>query len=84
MAGLTKVQRAAISHALYNAQRALTYIMDPAVAVTRRKPCTTTTLDYVRTVDRAVLYEVTKEIGSDLCGLQDCVRALSLLLNPEV
>ena len=81
MSKLTRKQKAVIHTALQHANRAKEYVFNPAVAVARRSNSATTTLHYARASDGACLYEVTKEIGSDLCGLLDCIRTLETLLQ---
>lgn len=80
MAKLTRAQRSQIEAALYHAKRAHVYIFSDSVAVTRRERSATTTLHYTRP-DGAVLYEVQKTYGSDLCGLDDTVKALEGILE---
>jgi len=79
MSKLTKLQRRAIERALYHAQRAQKYIADNRTAVARVDNTATTTLHYTRQ-DGRILYEVAKDIGSDLCGLPDAIRELEQLL----
>lgn len=82
MAKLTRKQISALSQALHHARRAQIYIAGKDVAVAHRGNRSTTKLDYVR-ADGAVLYEVNKDTGSDLCGLWDCVRMLETFLQAE-
>lgn len=83
MAKLTRKQISELSQALHHARRAQQYIAGKDVVVARRGTRSTTTLDYVRASDGAVLYEVAKDIGSGLCGLWDCVRALEQFLQNQ-
>jgi len=80
MAKFTRVQKLQLEHVLRNATRALHYVMQPDVAIARKGGVATTTLHYFR-ADGSVLYEVDKEIGSDLCGLQSAVDDLQRLLG---
>ncbi len=82
MSKLTRKQVAALAQALHHARRAQLYIAGKDIAVARKGTRSTTTLDFVRASDGAVLYEVSKELGSDLCGLWDCVRMLEQFLRP--
>jgi hypothetical protein len=90
----TKAQRHAIGQALYHLERATKFIMSDRTAVCRRIPQKTTGLDFTRDPvppalfterERALghyaLTEINKEIGSDLCGLQDAHRFLESLLS---
>jgi hypothetical protein len=84
MAKLTRKQVKAVEYALRNAERALAYIMAPDVAIARKGGQATTTLHYTR-ADGSTLYEVTKECGSDLTGLQNCIQELRLFLTgPQI
>lgn len=89
MAKLTKRQRHAIDRALYHLNRARRYLADPTVAVCHRGNVATTTLHYSRP-DGLTMYEVNKEYGSDLTGLEDCRKELEavyfegLELEPRV
>lgn len=78
MARMTRVQRRDIERALYHVKRAAAYINRPDTAVAKVDNMATTTLHYTR-ADGRVLYEVAKDIGSDLCGLSDCIRILEQL-----
>jgi len=86
MAQLTKRQRKEIDRAFYAASRALGYIGNGNTVICKRKEVETTTLDYVRrNGGGCVLYEVNKEIGSDLCGLSDCVESLrSVIVEDDI
>jgi hypothetical protein len=81
MAKLTRKQRAELLRALGHAERAYRYLHHPDVAVCIRRHMATTTLDYTRPGDGAVLYEITKNVGSDLVGLEDAICCLSAILN---
>ena len=77
---LSKAIRARIEFALRNAERAHAYIMRADHAVCIRRDLATTTLDYTRP-DGSVLYEVTREYGSDLTGLKSSIAELRSLLS---
>lgn len=66
---MTKKDRARIDRAIGHLTRAINFINDPRTAVAFKGGMATTTLHYTR-ADGAVLYEVSKEIGSDLTGLE--------------
>lgn len=80
MANLTRKQRASLESVLYHIKRAEKYLYSPDTAIARRSHGTTT-LDYVR-ADGKALYEVDKEIGSDLCGIRDAIQYLERFLYP--
>lgn len=80
MAKLTRKQTEALQATLYHLKRAEKYIHDPLTAVTRRCSVATTTLHYTR-ADGSVLYEVDREIGSDLTGLREGIRRLERFLS---
>ena len=82
MAKITRKQIAVLRSALQSANRAKQYILNPAVAVAQRSNSATTTLHYTR-ADGNCLYEVTKEYGSDLCGLIDCIKTLEQFIERE-
>jgi hypothetical protein len=79
MARLTRKQTKSLEFALRHAVRALEYVMSPDVAIARKGGAATTTLHYTR-ADGAVLYEVCKDIGSDLTGLPTAVAELRTFL----
>jgi len=81
---MTKKQTSQIESAIYHIGRSMKFIQSPRTVVAMRDTMATTTLHYVRPSDGAVLYEVDKEIGSDLTGLEFAKRELERLLNPEV
>ena len=78
MAKLTKTQRHEIESALSHAKRAFRYVMDPRIAICHKSDTATTTLHYSN--KEGALYPVTKEYGSDLTGLADCIRRLEQIL----
>ena len=53
----------------------------PTVAIARKGGTATTTLHCVNQ-QGTVLYEIDKEIGSDITGLYETVRSLERFLNP--
>lgn len=75
MAALTRKQLADLDVVFRHARRAREYLNNPAVAVARRGGVATTTLHYTR-ADGSVLYEVNKEYGSDLTGLDTAIAVL--------
>ena len=81
VADLTRKQRTALEQILYHAKRAESYIRQPDVSIARKGGVATTTLHYVNH-QGTVLYEVNKEIGSNITGLYDVVRLLERFLNP--
>jgi hypothetical protein len=81
MATLTCKQRTALEAILYHAKRAERYIKQPTVAIARKGGMASTTLHCVNQ-QGTVLYEIDKEIGSDIVGLYDAVRSLERFLNP--
>jgi hypothetical protein len=76
---MTKKLSSRIEFALRHAVRAHEYIMRPDHAVCVRRTAATTTLDYTRP-DGSVLYEVAREYGSDLTGLESCIAELRSIL----
>jgi hypothetical protein len=81
MSRLTGKQRRQVQRAIDALDRALRYIRSPRMAVAIRGTPATTTLHYIRPSDGATLYEIEKEIGSDLCGAQSCRDELAQMLN---
>jgi hypothetical protein len=81
MATLTRKQRESLETVLYHAKRAERYLKQPSIAIAKKGGMATTTLHCVNQ-QGTVLYELDKEIGSDLCGLYDAVRSLDRFLNP--
>ena len=83
MAQLTRKQQAAIENALHHLNRALKFIYSEDVAVARRGKIATTTLHYIRPNDGTSLYEINKDIGSDLTGLGTGIHYLNRLLGKD-
>jgi hypothetical protein len=81
MANLTCKQRQSLETILYHAKRAERYIKQPTIAIARKGGIPSTTLHCVNQ-QGTVLYEIDKEIGSDITGLYDAVRSLERFLNP--
>lgn len=77
---LTKAVRAELAAVLRDAERARAYIFAENTVVCRRDTIATTTLHYSRAKDDAVLYEVEKEYGSGLCGLDSAINRLGHFL----
>jgi hypothetical protein len=77
---LTNKARAELRAVLRNAERARAYIHADSTAVCRRDRAATTTLHYSRRSDGAVLYEVERAYGSDLCGLDVAIERLGSFL----
>ena len=75
MANLTRKQLAELDLAFRHARRAHDYLTRPDVAVARKGQPATTTLHYTR-ADGSTLYEVNKEYGSDLTGLETAMSVL--------
>lgn len=75
MPKLTAAQERSIETVLYHLNRANRFIQDDATIIARRKSMCTTTLDFeVPNVGPA--QSVAKDIGSDLCGIQDAIGYL--------
>jgi hypothetical protein len=83
MARFTGKQRREIERAIGHLQRAAKFLAQPRVAVATRDDRATTTAHYTR-ADGGVLYEINKEIGSDLCGLDMGLRALRDLIEQDL
>ncbi|MFG0317420.1 MAG: hypothetical protein ACF8XB_09115 [Planctomycetota bacterium JB042] len=66
---LTRKERKAIEDALYHLNRAARFVEDDRTLIGRAKPQATTTEDYSR-ADGSAFTPITKDIGSDLCGLE--------------
>lgn len=69
---------------LLDLKRAHDYMSKPETAVCHKGGRPTTTLHMERKLDGAVFYEINKEIGSNLTGLEMGIRKLERLLAPEV
>jgi len=80
MAALTKAQRNELERAYLHLQRARAFLFRADVAIAKRGTHATTTLHYTR-ADGATLYELTKEMGSDLTGLQAGMGVIRLFLD---
>lgn len=79
---ISKKERKALQAILWQLETAEAYILDPELAVCRRKEMATTTLDYTNASGRVVT-EVEKEYGSDMVFLMSARSKLKQFLNPE-
>ena len=79
MSKLTKNDRIALRIVLLHAERAKSFLDDPQIAVARRGTIATTTLHYSR-ADGSTLYEINKEYGSNLTGLESAIERLGHFL----
>jgi hypothetical protein len=96
MSKLTRAQRRTLEQALYDLNRGIEYLMSPRTAVCLRGRATTG-LDFTRKLSAEAaanllspeqlalgdyaLTEVTKEYGSNLCGVFTAKRTLEQFLN---
>jgi hypothetical protein len=81
MSKLTREQRRILDSVEYNLERAAKFLARPDVAVALVRDRVTTTEDYTRP-DGSVLTSITKDIGSDLVGIQFARRELRRLTQP--
>lgn len=81
MAKLTKAQASALRHILDHISRGQAFIMSERIAVARRADQATTTAHYVRAQDGACLYELDKEIGSELTLIHNAVEKLNSFIE---
>jgi hypothetical protein len=81
MAKLTKRQKNDIQQIIKHLQRGQSLIDSDSISVCRKKEQETTSLDFVRKSDGSVLYEIDKEIGSNLTGFPEAARLLHIFLN---
>jgi hypothetical protein len=93
MAKLTKAQTAELARALDALERVSKFIHGDNIAVCRRDTVATTTMHFTRNplpdvlqnsesrrLGNYALMEITKDIGSDLCLLQNAKKHLQALL----
>jgi len=83
MPKLTKKQTAELASILRRLGEAEKYLMDANIAVCRKGGVATTTLHYTRQ-DGSVLYEVSKDAGSQLCQLREGMRQLMNFISPPI
>lgn len=76
----TKKQMSQLDFVLQNLERAERFLMKDYIAIARKGGLATTTLHYTR-ADGATLYELRKEYGSDLTGLQSGIQALKSFMR---
>lgn len=79
----TKVRRE-LELVLLDLKRANDYLTKADVAICRKGGVATTTLHMERKLDGAVFYEVNKEIGSNITGVEEGIRKLERLLAPAL
>jgi hypothetical protein len=84
MVKLTNKMRRELELIQIDLLRAFEYVRKDSTAICRKGGVATTTLHMTRQMDGAVFYEVNKEIGSNLIGLEEGLRKLARLLAPEV
>lgn len=80
---MLKRDRRELELIMLDLRRAADYLAKQDVAVCRVGGQVTTTLHMTRKMDGKIFYEVNKEVGSNLCGLQEGMRKLERMLNPE-
>jgi hypothetical protein len=80
MAKLTNKAKATLASILEKAKTAREFLSRADVAVARKSKIPTTTLHYTRP-DGWSLYEIDKEIGSDLAQLTTAIRDLEAFLE---
>jgi len=76
---LTNKAREELRRTLQQLERAHDFIMQDNMAVARRGGPATTSLHYIRD-DGEVLYEINKEVGSNLCGLSMGIDKLAAFI----
>lgn len=80
---MTKTQSRALHGVLADLKRGLTYLDQPRVAIARKgQGDATTTLHFTR-ADGATLYEVAKDIGSELALLRTGIANLERFLAEQ-
>jgi hypothetical protein len=84
MGKLTKRQRRELELIRLDLVRAKDFIMNDRVAVCRVGGPATTTLHMERKLDGKVFYEINRDYGSNLCGLEEGIRKLDRMLKPDV
>jgi len=80
MAKLTAAQTRSIETVLYHLNRAHKYINQPDVVLAIKKYIATTTLDFTLP-DGTVAFQVDKQIGSDIAGLEMGIDYLNNFLT---
>lgn len=81
---MLKRDRRELELILLDLQRAFDFIRSDRIAICRTGLNPTTTLHMTRPMDGKVFYEINKEIGSQLCGLEEGMRKLRRMLAPEM
>ena len=77
MAKLTNKQRDELRYALRCAERALAYIDRHDIAVCKVGNQATTTLHFTNPASDRTLYELNKDMGSDLVGIRSAIDSLA-------
>lgn len=80
MAKLTRRQTGDLEYVLRNLECAQSFLNQHDVSVARKSKLAITTLHYTR-ADGNTLYEIDKQIGSDLTGIGNAVGALRAFLS---
>ena len=83
MANLTKKQTAQLESVLRRLCEAEKFLMADDIAVCRKGGVASTTLHYTRQ-DGNVLYEVNKQVGSQLVQLREGMRELLNFIHPPI
>lgn len=83
MAKLTRRQRSGLEAVAADLARAIGYVRDQRMALCTVRGAATTTLDFTRQADDKVIYEVDKEIGSNMTGLSMASARLSAFLDHD-
>ena len=69
---------------LNNLHKGVEFILRKDISVARISDQATTSLHFTRAVDSKILYEIEKEIGSDLCYLYNSEKLLRDFVDEEV
>ena len=81
MSKLTKAQKASISQALYHAERAQVFLMQPGIHIVKESKTTAFPASSWTNGEGTPGIAITKEYGSNLTGIQDAIRTLRALLE---
>lgn len=80
---LSKATKNNINEVIVDLRKGINYIKSEKTALCRKDKTATTTLHFTRKCDNAVLYELNKDIGSELNYIYNALCNLEKLLTIE-
>jgi len=81
MSKLTKTQIKEIQIIIDKMERANKILYSDKITVCKTENKATTNLHYTRNADDKIIYEINKEVGSEICFYNDCLSKLKYFIS---